>query len=65
MALVSPPLLRIACAGGECEDFPAGFVLDNGNVWGRPVRIAAAQDGSLHVSDNVSNSIWRISFTAK
>jgi glucose/arabinose dehydrogenase len=29
-------------------------------VWGRPVGIAEAQDGSLMVSDDGSNSIWRV-----
>ena len=40
-----------------------GFVLDNGNVWGRPVGVTVAQDGSLLVSDDGSNSIWRVSYT--
>lgn len=48
-------------ASGEYEDFLTGFVVDNGHVWGRPVGITVAQDGSLLVSDDGSNSIWRIS----
>jgi glucose/arabinose dehydrogenase/mono/diheme cytochrome c family protein len=48
-------------ATGEYEDFLTGFVVDNGHVWGRPVGITVAQDGSLLVSDDGSNSIWRIS----
>jgi glucose/arabinose dehydrogenase len=52
-------------ASGEYEDFLTGFVLDNGQVWGRPVAVAVAQDGSLLVSDDGSNSIWRVSYTGK
>lgn len=50
-------------ASGEYEDFLTGFVVDNGHVWGRPVGIAVAQDGSLLVSDDGSNSIWRVTYT--
>jgi glucose/arabinose dehydrogenase len=52
-------------ASGEYQDFLTGFVNDDGDVWGRPVGIAVAQDGSLLVSDDGSNSIWRISYAGK
>ena len=52
-------------ASGEYEDFLTGFVLPDGNVWGRPVGITVAQDGSLLVTDDGSNSIWRVSYTGK
>ncbi|MFZ0232685.1 MAG: PQQ-dependent sugar dehydrogenase [Candidatus Acidiferrales bacterium] len=52
-------------ASGEYEDFVTGFVLPNGNVWGRPVGITVAPDGSLLVTDDGSNSIWRIVYTGK
>jgi glucose/arabinose dehydrogenase len=52
-------------ASGDYEDFLTGFVLDNGQVWGRPVGIAVASDGSLLVSDDGSNSIWRVSYAGK
>lgn len=48
-------------ASGEYEDFLTGFVLDNGDVWGRPVGVTVAPDGALLVSDDGSNSIWRVS----
>ena len=32
---------------GEYEDFLTGFVLPDGKVWGRPVGVAVANDGSL------------------
>ena len=63
--VIRVPLHQNTRAGGEYQDFLTGFVLDNGNVWGRPVGIAVAQDGSLLVSDDGSNTIWRISYTAK
>ena len=50
-------------ATGEYEDFLTGFVLPDGKVWGRPVGIVVAKDGSLLVSDDGSNSIWRVTYT--
>ena len=49
-------------ASGEYEDFLTGFVTVAGDVWGRPVGVAVAQDGSLIVTDDGSNSVWRVSF---
>jgi glucose/arabinose dehydrogenase len=50
-------------ATGEYEDFLTGFVLPDGKVWGRPVGVVVAKDGSLLVSDDGSNSIWRVTYT--
>jgi glucose/arabinose dehydrogenase len=50
---------------GEYEDFLTGLVAPNGRVWGRPVGVAVAKDGSLLVSDDGSNSIWRVSYQVK
>lgn len=47
-------------ATGEYEDFLTGFVTENGDVWGRPVGVTVARDGALLVSDDGSNTIWRI-----
>jgi glucose/arabinose dehydrogenase len=47
-------------ATGEYEDFMTGFVLPDGNVWGRPVGVAVAQDGSLIVTDDGSSTVWRV-----
>jgi glucose/arabinose dehydrogenase len=52
-------------ATGEYEDFLTGFVLPDGTVWGRPVGVAVAKDGSLFVSDDGSKSIWHVSYTGK
>ena len=38
---------------------------DSPLVWGRPVGVAAAPDGSLLVSDDGSGSIWRVSYKGK
>lgn len=59
------PLHQSGKASGEYEDFLTGFVLPDGNVWGRPVGITVAPDGSLLVSDDGSDSVWRISYTGK
>ena len=57
------PLHQSGHASGEYEDFLTGFVLPDGKVWGRPVGITTAPDGSLLVSDDGSNTIWRVSST--
>jgi hypothetical protein len=46
---------------GEYQDFLTGFVVDDESVWGRPVGVAVAHDGALLVSDDASNTIWRVS----
>ncbi|HUB94970.1 MAG TPA: sorbosone dehydrogenase family protein [Stellaceae bacterium] len=50
---------------GAYEDFMTGFVAPGGEVWGRPVGIVVAADGSLLVSDDGSNTIWRIAYTGE
>lgn len=52
-------------ATGEYIDFMTGFVTENGDVWGRPVGVTVAKDGALIVSDDGSNTLWRISHTGK
>jgi glucose/arabinose dehydrogenase len=52
-------------ATGEYEDFMTGFVTSDGNVWGRPVGVDVATDGSLFVSDDGSNSIWHVTYIGK
>ncbi len=59
------PLHQTGHATGEYEDFITGFVLNDGNVWGRPVGVASAPDGSLLITDDGSNSIWRVSHNGK
>jgi glucose/arabinose dehydrogenase len=52
-------------ATGEYDDFLTGFVTKDGQVWGRPVGVTVANDGSLFVTDDGSRSIWHITYTGK
>jgi glucose/arabinose dehydrogenase/mono/diheme cytochrome c family protein len=63
--LIRVPLHQTGHASGDYEDFMTGFVVDNGHVWGRPVGVTVAPDGSLLVTDDGSKSIWRVSYTGK
>jgi glucose/arabinose dehydrogenase len=53
------------------ENFATGFW--NGialpgepaRVWGRPVGLAVAKDGSLLIADDVANVVWRVTYTGK
>lgn len=57
--------VKDGAATGEYEDFLTGFVTSEGRVWGRPVGVTTAKDGALLVTDDGSNSIWRVSYTAR
>jgi glucose/arabinose dehydrogenase len=63
--VVRVPLHQQGKASGEYQDFLTGFVTADGQVWGRPVGITVAKDGSLLVSDDGSGSIWRVSYAGK
>jgi glucose/arabinose dehydrogenase len=49
---------------GPLEDFLTGFMLDPSKkeVWGRPVGLLQMTDGSLLVSDDGGNQLWRITY---
>lgn len=47
---------------GEYEDFMTGFVTADGDVWGRPVGVAVAHDGSLLVTEDGNGTVWRVSY---
>jgi glucose/arabinose dehydrogenase len=52
---------------GPVEDFLTGWIIADGNpgrTWGRPVSPFVAKDGSLLVSDDGGNKIWRVRYTA-
>jgi glucose/arabinose dehydrogenase len=57
--------LKDGRATGEYEDFLTGFVTASGDVWGRPVGVAVAKDGALMLSDDGSNSLWRVTYQGK
>lgn len=48
---------------GKLQDFLTGFIADasKSEVYGRPVCIAVLDDGSILVTDDASNVIWRVS----
>ena len=50
-------------ARGEYEDFVTGFVTPEGSVWGRPVGVTVAKDGSLIFSEAAHGIIWRVTVT--
>lgn len=61
--------MRVPFAGGKpagyYENFLTGFWVAGrapAQVWGRPVDIVVAKDGSLLVSDDASGTVWRISY---
>lgn len=53
------------------ENFVTGFWNGMGSsgqparVWGRPVGLAVAKDGSLLIADDVGNVVWRVTYTGK
>jgi hypothetical protein len=49
---------------GEYDDFLTGFVVDDRNVWGRPVGVTVAHDGALLITEDGNNTIWRVSYRA-
>ncbi|HKD22242.1 MAG TPA: PQQ-dependent sugar dehydrogenase [Rhizomicrobium sp.] len=54
-------------AGGY-DNFLTGFHVDNtspAQVWGRPVGLAVAKDGSLLVTDDAGKAVWRVAYTRK
>ncbi len=61
--VISIPFAKGKPTGGY-EDFATGWMLgdDKKEVWGRPVGIAVAGDGSLLVVDDAHQRIWRISY---
>jgi glucose/arabinose dehydrogenase len=62
-------VIRVPLDGGHSsgvfQDFVTGFVTADGNVWGRPVGVAVAKDGSLYFTDDGSKSIWHVSYVGK
>jgi len=63
--LIRVPLHQTGHSAGQYEDFMTGFVVDNEHVWGRPVGVTVAPDGSLLVTDDGSGSVWRITYNGK
>ncbi len=65
-------LVRVHFAAGDpgksYQVFATGFRLggeSTAKVWGRPVGLAVAKDGSLLVADDAGQTVWRISYQGK
>jgi len=61
-------IMRAAVSAGQvgpAEDFASGWLRADGSVWGRPVDIVNAPDGSLFVSDDLGGNIYRIYYVGK
>jgi glucose/arabinose dehydrogenase len=50
---------------GEYDDFMTGFVVDDRDVWGRPVGIGVMRDGSLLVTEDANGTVWRVWYDDK
>jgi glucose/arabinose dehydrogenase len=57
--------LRNGVSSGEYEDFLTGFIVNDAEVFGRPVGITTGADGALYVSEDVNGAIYRISFVGR
>ncbi len=49
-------------SGGGYEDLVWGWSTPDGTVWGRPVGVTVAGDGSLLISDDSAGCIWRVTY---
>ena len=49
---------------GGYDDFLTGWMLDENRpeVWGRPVGLLVLKDGSMLITDDGANKIWRVSY---
>jgi glucose/arabinose dehydrogenase len=62
-SIIRVPFRNGKPAGGY-DDFVTGWMSDSGSntVWGRPVGLLVLADGSLLVSDDGANVIWRVTY---
>ena len=52
---------------GGYDDFLVGWMLgeDRPEVWGRPVGLLVLKDGSMLITDDGANKIWRVAYSGK
>ena len=62
-------VVRVKFANGEpaggYDNFATGFWeqgAETAQVWGRPVGLAVAKDGSLLIADDAGKAVWRVSY---
>lgn len=60
--IVRVPFEKNGKPRGDYEDFVTGFVTPEGDVWGRPVGVTVAKDGSLLFSEDGNRTIWRVTY---
>jgi glucose/arabinose dehydrogenase len=50
---------------GGYDDFVTGWMLgeDKAEVWGRPVGLLVLKDGSMLVTDDGANKVWRVTYS--
>jgi glucose/arabinose dehydrogenase len=53
--------LKNGKSDGTYEDFMT-FLAPDGGTWGRATGVAVGKDGSLYVTDDGSNTIWKVSY---
>jgi len=65
-------VVRVHFANGRprngYENFVTGFwdgSTSPARVWGRPVGLAVANDGSLLIADDAGNTVWRVAYKGK
>ena len=51
-------------ATGDYDDFVIGWMLgeDKPEVWGRPVGLTVLKDGSMLVTDDGANKVWKVTY---
>ncbi len=54
--------LHAGVPAGVYEDFMTGLVVDDDDVWARPVGVAVAHDGALLVTEDGNGLMWRIAY---
>jgi glucose/arabinose dehydrogenase len=63
--VVHIPMNPNGTAKGGYDDFVWGWALPDGNVWGRPVDVVTANDGSLLITDDGGGIVWRVHSVGK
>ena len=63
--VVCLPMTKNGNSTGAYEDFVTGWATPSGAVWGRPVDVAQAKDGSLLITDDGAGKIWRVTYQGR
>jgi hypothetical protein len=60
--VLKPAGAELRTIPGDYQDFVVGFVANDQDVWGRPVDVAFAKDGSLLFSDDGNGVVYRVAY---